>query len=73
MNEFIQSGKGPSATSLAEKLKQNDPYTLHLMRQPMLLDYIPRYERVEDWHIANFLSAQKIWLHEERDLRKEWR
>lgn len=72
---FVQSGSSIDLprTTLQAKLKERDPYALHLMRQPMLMDYIPMTVPVEDCHITNFLEAQRFWLDEERQLRAAWR
>jgi hypothetical protein len=70
---FTQSGHRPDGETIQDKLRRRDPYTIHLMRQPMLQDYLPRWGRVEDSHITNFLEAQQYWLDEERNLRVVWR
>jgi hypothetical protein len=70
---FMQSGPIPGERTMQDALRERDPYTLHLMRQPMLQDFMPPYGPVEDQHITNFLEAQQYWLDEERNLRVVWR
>jgi hypothetical protein len=71
---FVQSGPRPGEEpTVQDVMRRRDPYSLHLMRQPMLMDFIPRFGPVEDHHITYFLQAQQYWLDEERNLRVLWR
>ena len=70
---FMQSGDLPARVVEAKLREAPTPYEKHLWVQPLLMDFMPRFEAVEDWHIANYRAALENWLAEEKRLRAIWR